>query len=269
MRDGLRYSLLLIAGLIAVLLIVSFTAWGLTTYGSIRHIVGDMAARPDKAAALQGQYGDMVAYFAAGDGSSFTYHFGSAPITVTMTQVTNLSEDQVIGLVLDGYASGLYDNDLPSGGIGAAGFFIGSGGNPVYALVTILLFAVFALALASAVLGFPESPRPFKLKSAGKAMAVAGTATFFVFAFLPGLIRSLYWGSIANDPSIKDLLVMIAPMIATSLLRNTLLLLVLAAALYAAGWWLHVKGEAEASWVGAAAPQKVRNGQQNKKRRSL
>jgi hypothetical protein len=55
MRDGLRYALLVVAGLLGVLLVVSLTAWGLTTYGSIRHVVGDIAALPDKAVALERQ----------------------------------------------------------------------------------------------------------------------------------------------------------------------------------------------------------------------
>jgi hypothetical protein len=64
MRDGFRYALLLAAGLVAVLFVIAFTAWGLTTYGSIRHVVGDLAAQPDKAAELRDQYQEMVTQFA-------------------------------------------------------------------------------------------------------------------------------------------------------------------------------------------------------------
>jgi|AGTN01.1.fsa_nt_gi hypothetical protein len=167
MRDGFRYSLLIVASIIAVLFVVVFTIWGLTTYGSVRHMVGGLAAQPDKAADLRDQYEEMTTRFASGDGS-FTYYFRSAPITVARADVAGMSESEVISAVLDSYASGLYDNTLKSGGLGAASAFVGSIGNLLYALASILFAVIFSMLVAGAVMGFPDSSRPFKLKSAGK-----------------------------------------------------------------------------------------------------
>ena len=239
MRDGLRYALLLIAGLVALLLIVSFTAWGLTTYGSIRHIIGDMAARPDRAADLQSQYDDMALYFNAGSGDTYTFHFRSAPIAVSQAQVSGLSEGDAIGVVLDSYTSGLYNNDLPSGGPGAAGVLFNGAGNQVYFALTIVFLIAFILLVAGTVL-LPERPRPANVMSAGKAIAGTGVVAFFVFALLPGLLKSIYWGSVAG---IRDILTAIEPEVTGSLLRNTVLLILLAAALYAAGFWMERQSE--------------------------
>src|SRR5512146_3251711 len=157
MRDGLRYALLLAAGLAAVLFIIAFTAWGLTTYGSVRHMVGDLAAQPDKAADLRDQYKEMATTFASGAGS-FTYYFLSAPITVAPAQVAGLGESEGISLVLDAYASGVDDNTLPSARLAAASMFVGSTSNLIYA-VTALVFAIaIILFVAGAVRGFPECP---------------------------------------------------------------------------------------------------------------
>lgn len=267
MRDGLRYLLLLLAGLMAVLFVISFTAWGLTTYGSIRHLVGDLAAQPDKAAGLQGQYEDMATYFAGGSGDTFTYHFMSAPVAINKTQAAGMGDSDVISLVLDIYVSGLYNNDLPSGSPGFAGTFIGPTGNLLYG-VTALIFAIaFILFTAGAVLWFPESPRPSHLKSAGKTLAVVSVIVFLVFTLLPGLLKSLVWGSLSNTSSARDLLSVLEPNIMAPLLWNTILVILVAAAIYGAGYWLETRGDAGAVFKESrpSAPQAP----ENRKRRSL
>jgi hypothetical protein len=277
MRDGFRYALLLAAGLVALLFIVAFTAWGLTTYGSIRHVVGDLAAQPESATDLESQYEDMLVGFASG-ANSFTYHFRSAPVTVTPAQVSGMDEDQAIGLVLDVYTSGLYDNTLQSGGLGAASFFIGSTGNIIYAVIALVFALLSALLVAGAVLGFDDSPRPLKLKSAGKTIAAFCAVLFFIFALLPGLLKSLFWGSVASSDAARELLSILEPGIVGTLLRNTLLVIIVAGVLYAAGYWTWTKGEVkEMLRSSRAAAQKAEHpvshehehAQENHKRRSL
>ena len=277
MRDGFRYALLLAACLTAVLFITAFTAWGLTTYGSVRHVVGDLSAQPDKAADLRSQYEDMVTVFAGG-ASSFTYYYGSAPITVAAAQVAGMGESQVISLVMDAYASGLYDNTLQSGGLGAASQFIGSGGNLIYAIIALVLALAFALFVAGAVLGFADRPRPYALMSAGKTIGAFSIALFFIFAMLPGFVKSLVWGSIAGNAAAREILTVVEPGLVGTLLRNTLLVILVAVALYGAGYWMEARGDvremfrtsrATARKAERPANHTQNSGSGNNKRRSL
>ena len=149
---------MLAAALLAVL-IVAFTAWGLTTYGSIEHVVGDLAAQPGNAADLQNQYQDMVTSF-AGSGDTFTFHFQSAPLNIGRTQVAGLGETGVISLVLDTYTSGLYDNNLAAGGLDIAGVFVGSTGNILYAITALVFLLAFILFTAGAIRDSPSIRTP-------------------------------------------------------------------------------------------------------------
>jgi hypothetical protein len=268
MRDGFRYALLLAAGLVAVLFIVAFTAWGLTTYGSVRHVVGDLAAQPDKAADLRDQFEEMATQFSGG-ASSFTYYFRSAPITVAPAQVTGMGESEVISLVLDIYTSGLYDNSLQSGGLGAASVFVGSTGNLLYAATALVFAIAFILFNAGAVRGFAELPLPFKLKSAGKIIAAFCAVVFFIFALLPGLLKSLFWGPVGNNSAIRDALNLLEPLVVGSLLRNTLLVILIAGVIYVAGIWLSTKGDVRAMFKTSRASAQKENVPENRKRRSL
>lgn len=270
MRDGYRYALLLAAGLVAVLFIIAFTAWGLTTYGSVRHVIGEFASQPDRAADLRDQYEEMLTRFANG-ASSFTYYFQSAPVTISSSQVAGMSESLVIDLVLDAYASGLYNNTLQTGGLGAASKFIGSTGNVLYAATAIIFALAFAVFVAGAVLGFEDCPRPFKLKSAGKTIAAFGVAVFFIFALLPGFLKSLIWGSVANTALIRDALSIIEPAVVGSLLRNTLLVIVIAGIIYVAGLWIETNGDIRTMFKSSSPSARKTRGpdNQSRKRRSL
>jgi hypothetical protein len=268
MRDGFRYALLLAAGLVAVLFVIAFTAWGITTYGSIRHVVGDLAAQPDKAADLRDQYEEMATQFSSG-ASSFTYYFRSAPITVAPAQVTGMGEGEVISLVLDNYTSGLYDNNLQSGGLGAANVFVGSTGNVLYAATALVFAIAFIIFTAGAVRGFKDLSLPLKLKSAGKTIAAFCAVVFFIFALLPGLLKSLFWGSVANSSSIRDGLNILEPVVVGSLLRNMLLVIVIAAIVYAAGYWMNTRGDVRDMFKNSRASAQKENVSENHKRRSL
>jgi hypothetical protein len=268
MRDGFRYALLVAAGLVAVLFVIAFTAWGLTTYGSVRHVVGDLAAQPDKAADLRDQYEEMATQFSGG-ASSFTYYYRSEPITVAPEQVTGMGESEVISLVLDVYTSGLYDNSLQSGGLGAANVFVGSTGNLLYALAALVFAIAFTLFTAGAVRGFAELPLTFRLKSAGKTIAAFCAAVFFIFALLPGLLKSLFWGSVANGSSIRDSLDILEPGIVGSLLRNMLLVILIAGAIYVAGFWLSNRDDIRDLFKASRVSAQKDNAPQNRKRRSL
>ncbi len=244
MRDGLRHALLVVAGLMGILLVISFTAWGLTTYGSVRHVVGDMAAQPDKAVSLQDQYDDMAIAFAGGS-DTYTFHFNSAPVDIGKSEAEGLGRDVVIGLVLDTYTSDLYNNRLAAGGPGFTGIFFNGTGNLIYLLVMLFIAAIFAAFVAGGILPFTDTPMPDRLKSAGKVIAVVCVLAFLFLAFMPGLIKSLAWGSIGNTGAARDILDILEPALVGSLLRNTLLMMIIGGILYGAGYYQEIQGDGQ------------------------
>lgn len=242
MRDGLRHALLVVAGLLGVLLVVSFTVWGLTTYGSIRHSVGDLASQPDKAVSLQNQFDDMTIAFAGGS-DTYTFHFSSAPVDVSKSQAEGLSRDAVISFVLDTYTSDLYNGRLTAGGPGFAGIFFNATGNLIYFLIMLIIMIIFIACVAGAILPFPEKPMPDRMKSAGKAIAIICLLAFLLFAFVPGLIKSLAWGSIGNADAARDILDILEPALVGSLLRNTLLMAIIGGILFGVGYYKEIQGD--------------------------
>jgi hypothetical protein len=271
MRDGIRYALLVVGGLLGVLLVVSFTAWGLTTYGSVRHIVGDMAAQPDKAVSLQDQYEDMAIAF-AGSSDSYTFHFNSAPVDVGRSQAEGLDRAAVIGMVLDAYTSDLYNGRLTNGGPGFAGIFFNATGNLIYFLTMLIIAVIFIAFVAGGILPFTDIPMPDRLKSAGKVIAVVCVLAFLLFAFIPGLIKSFAWGSIANADAARDILDILEPVLISSLLRNTLLMIIIGGILFGAGYYIEIQEGGQ----GRPQPARATNHQEihvpradNRKRRGL
>ncbi len=244
MRDGIRHAILVVAGLLGVLLVISFTAWGLTTYGSIRHIVGDMAAQPDKAVSLQNQYDDMTIAFASGN-DAYTFHFNSAPVDVGKSQAEGLDRDAVIRLVMDRYASDLYNGRLTAGGPGFAGIFFSATGNLIYFLLMLIIAIMFIAFVAGGIVPFTGTPMPDRLKSAGKVIAAVCTVAFLFFAFIPGLIKSIAWGNIANADAARDILDIIEPALVSSLLRNTLLMIIIGGILFGAGYYQQMQEGAQ------------------------
>lgn len=253
MRDGLRYALLLIAGFVAVLFIISFTAYSLTTYGSIRSIVGDIAAQPEQAASLHNQYSDMQNYFTQGKGDTFTYHFGSLPLSVDRSQVSGMSEKQTTDLVMDIYASNLYIVKYNTGIMGKVGSFIGSSGNGMYTIVTALLGIVLLVAGAAALLPRWTGPLPLKLRDAGKVLVIFCAVAFVIFMLAPSIAKSIVWDSIPNSDSGRDILHVVESKITASLLFNTLLMAILGIAMYAAGYFLDARSQTGAPMLKHAA----------------
>jgi hypothetical protein len=242
MRDGLRYALLLLAGFVAVLLVVSLSAYSLTTYGSIRAIVGDVAAQPGQAASLQSQYKDMQKYFSEGRGDTFTYHFGAMPISIGRDQVSGLDEGRTLEMIVDIYASSLYLVKYNTGLMGSVGSIIGSSGNGMYAAITVALALALAVAGAAAVLPQWQGAFPARLKDAGKVLIIFCAVAFVFFLLAPGIVKSVVWDSIPNTGSGRDIVRVIESRITSSLLLNTLLMMALGLVLYAAGYVLGLGG---------------------------
>ena len=118
-------------GIIAVCLVLSFGAYQLTTYGSVRGIVGEIALQPTQIVNLHTQYGEMTDQFDNTQANTYTYHWGSQTIDMSKTQVSGKSEQQAIGMVLDKYADNLYHGQV-TGDLATASSIAGAGANGLY-----------------------------------------------------------------------------------------------------------------------------------------
>ncbi len=240
MSGMLGRSLVLSAGLMLVLFIFSFTAWGFTTPAETRHFVGEVAAQPVQVAGLHDQYEAMTAYFSSGAGDTFTYFFRSSPVVIEKAQVAGLDEAGVIDLVLDTYADQFYDNRLASGGPGPAGFLITAPGRTIYGAVAVLT-AISFVVFAGTFLAIPDRPLGDRLKSAGKTLALACVLALVLFVLLPGIVRSFFWTEVVKGGA-ADVWNMVEPAAVGLLLRNTLIALALAVLVYVVGFLLARKG---------------------------
>lgn len=243
MADVLR-RILFFSGLLLILLLFSFTAYGFTTHGAIRSIVTDLAAQPEQAAGLQAQYQGMTQFFSSGAGDTYTYFFRSSPIVVTKTEVAGKSQDAVIGMILDKYANQFFNNNLTSGGPGEAGAIISATGNQIYGIVAMVTGLALGAILAWTFLGFRDVPVSYKLTTTGTALAAACVCAFIAFALVPVIIKTIAWSAIVESGA-DDVWNMVEPSAVGALLQNTFIAFVLAIALVVIGFLLARKGGTE------------------------
>ncbi len=243
MALGSRDILFFFMGIIAVCLIASFSAYELTTYDSVRGILGSIVAETSQGASLHSQYNDMVDQFANG-GDVFTYHTGGQSIAVAASQVAGKSESQVIDIVVDKYAANLYNGNV-NGNLVTVNKVAGAGANGLYFLATVLLFAGFlVIFVLSFIQQWYETTRDM-LKSSGKIVLVMGALAFVVFLFTPSVVKSVMWSSISSDLG-RDVMYVVEPRIMGTFLVNTLIVVLFGALLYGAGFLVHINtGEGE------------------------
>jgi 4-amino-4-deoxy-L-arabinose transferase-like glycosyltransferase len=244
MALGSRDILFFFMGIIAVCLVVSFSAYELTTYESVRGVLGNIVADTSQGGSLHSQYNDMVDQFSNSRGDVFTYHYGDQSIDVTASQARSKSESQVIGMVLDKYAVNFYNGNV-KGNLATASGVAGAEANGFYFLATVLLFAVFLIIfILSYIQKWYESTRDL-LKSAGKVLLAMGIVAFIVFLFMPSVVKSVMWASISSDLG-RDITYVVEPRITGTFLVNTLIVILLGALSYGAGFLIHINtGEGE------------------------
>ena len=107
------------------------------------------------------------------------------------------------------------------------------------------------------------------MKSAGKTIAAFCAVVFCFFAFLPGFLKSLLWGKVANNSGAREIIGIIEPLAVGSLLRNTLLIILIAGILYGVGYWLGTKSDVKAVFKASRVSAEKDNVSENHKRRSL
>ncbi len=237
-------------GIIAVGMVVFFSAYQLTTYESVRASLGSIALETSQAGGLQTQYSSMDEHFRSNQYSGiYTFHYGMQDIDITGSQVRDKTRDQVLSLVLDKYATNFYNGNVP-GSLSTVSGLVGAGANGFYFLMAVLMLAAFAIILAlSYIQQWYETPKDM-LKSAGKIILVMGVIAFIIFLFLPSVVKSVMWASISSDLG-RDVTYVVEPRITGTVLVNTLIIVLFGALLYGAGFLIHINtGEGEPDAMG-------------------
>jgi hypothetical protein len=249
MALGMRDILYFFMGLTAICLIVSFSAYQLTTYGSVRDALWGIAMQPSQVVGLHEQYDSMVEQFASGGGDTFTYRYGGQSIDVTAYQANGKSEGEVMGIVLDRYAENLYNGNV-QGSLSMVAGIAGVSANAFYFLVSVLLFAAFFVILALSYIQKWYETTMDMLKGAGKVILVMGILAFLAFLIMPAIVKSVMWASINTELG-REVAYVIEPRITGTLLINTIIVILFGALLYGAGFLIHINtGEGEPDAMG-------------------
>jgi hypothetical protein len=241
MKPGIRHGLLVLTGLAAVLLIIFFTAYGLSTYGSIRGIVGSIASETDQAASLHNQFVSMTTFFAENKGDMFTYRFGSLPVSIDKTEAAGLDETRVLNLMLDLYSSNIYHVKFSTGLMGKISSLFNAEANFTFGILTLIAFAAFIVLGIASLLPHWEGSFSKKLKEEGLAIIGFCAIAFFVFLIAPALIKSIIWGAIPSSDVARNIIRIIESRVVSSLLLDDILIGLLGALVFAIGFFIDRK----------------------------
>lgn len=224
-------------GLVAICLVISFSAYQLTTYDSIRSIIGETAVQPSGTASLHSQYNDLQDFLTGSTGDYFTYHFAGSYIKVARTQVQGKTEQQCNSLVLDSFTKSFYTG-TDTGDLKNAYTFVGSGANAIYAFLTFIFFIVLAgiLGLAFARHWFDDNVE--LLKSSGTILMAVCIVAFFVFLILPGILKSMMWSTLYRSMLYQEVLQVVEPRVSATFLVNTLIVTLVGAVFYGVGFFI-------------------------------
>ncbi len=250
MALGSRDILYFFMGIIAVGLVVFFSAYELTTYESVRDSLGSIAEQPSQVVDLHSQYNKMVDQFQNNDYNGvYTFHYGMQSIDITGSQARGKTEDQVMGLVFDKYATNFYNGNVP-GSLSTVSGIVGASANGFYFLMTVLMLAAFVIILALSYIQQWYETTKDMLKSAGKIILILGVIAFIVFLFLPSVVKSVMWPSISSDLG-RDVTYVVEPRVTGTILVNALIIVLFGALLYGAGFLIHINtGEGEPDAMG-------------------
>ncbi|MCD1296048.1 hypothetical protein CUJ83_13675 [Methanocella sp. CWC-04] len=237
-----RYILLFVMGLFAILLVLSFSTFQLTTYQSLRDISSNIAEIPSQKAYLDGQYKDMRTFFSENKGEFYTYYFESLPVSISKSQVTGLTEQETIDLVLDSFTAKLYH--VKYGGITAKiSEYAGSGSNGLYLVITIILFIAFVSSTIFTLHPGWKKNSTELLRSTGKTLAVMCLVSMIVFVLAPGIVKTMIWQYIPSTGNARDILEIVESRVTATLFFNNLIMVILGALIYASGAYLEKRKE--------------------------
>lgn len=237
MATELRQVAFFFMGLAAICLVMSFSAYQLTTYDSIRSIIGEIAVQPSGTSSLHSQYGDLQDFLTGGTGDSFTYRFAGSQIVVTREQVQGKSEQQCNTLVLDAFTKSFYTG-TDTGSLSFAYGFVGSGANALYAFLAFILFIVFIALLGAAFTRHWFETNVELLKNSGTIIVAICVVAFIVFLLLPGLIKSMMYNTIYSSTLAQEIVQVLEPRMSATFLVNTLIMALVGAVFYGVGFFI-------------------------------
>jgi hypothetical protein len=237
MATELRQIAFFLMGLAAICLVISFSAYQLTTYDSIRSIIGETAVQPSGMSSLHSQYGDLQNFLTGGTGDIFQYHFAGSYINVTRAQVQGKSEQQCNNLVLDSFTKSFYTG-TDTGDLSNAYGFVGSGANAIYALLAFVFFIVFVGLLVMAFIRQWFDNNVELLKSSGVMIVAVCIVAFFVFLILPGILKSMMWNILYRSTLYQEVLYVVEPRVTATFLVNTLIVTLVGAVFYGVGFFI-------------------------------
>ncbi|HEY3423093.1 MAG TPA: hypothetical protein VGK13_08010 [Methanocellaceae archaeon] len=237
MASEIRQIAFFFMGLVAICLVISFSAYQLTTYDSIRSIIGETAVQPSGMASLHSQYNDLQDFLTGSTGDVFTYHFAGSYIKVTRAQVQGKSEQQCNNLVLDSFTKSFYTG-TDTGDLSFAYGFVGSGANAIYALLAFVFFIVLACILGAAFIRHWFDDNVELLKSSGTIMVAVCIVAFFVFLILPGILKSMMWSTLYGNTLHQEVLHVVEPRVSATFLVNTLIVTLVGAVFYGVGFFI-------------------------------
>lgn len=224
-------------GLAAICLVISFSAYQLTTYDSIRSIIGETAVQPSGMASLHSQYSDLQDFLTGSTNNIFTYHFAGSYIKVSRAQVQGKSEQQCNSLVLDSFTKSFYTG-TDTGDLKSTYVFVGSGANAIYALLAFIFFIIFAGILVLAYTRHWFDNNVELLKSSGTMIVAVCVVAFFVFLILPGILKSMMWNILYRSTLYQEVLYVVEPRVSATFLVNTLIMTLLGAVSYGLGFFI-------------------------------
>lgn len=237
MATELRHIAFFFMGIAAICLVMSFSAFQLTTYDSIRSIIGEVATQPSAAVSLHTQFNDMQEQFASGSASSVTYRFAGSQIPVTRAQAQGKNEQQCLSMVLDAFTKSFYTG-TDTGSLSFAYGFVGSGANAIYALFSLIFFVIFVAILGSAFMRQWFGTNVELLKSAGLVIVAICIVAFIAFLLLPGLVKSMMWNALYSSTLGQEILHVVEPRVSGTFLVNTLIVMLIGAVLYGVGFFI-------------------------------
>ncbi len=237
MATELRQIAFFLMGLAAICLVISFSAYQLTTYDSIRSIIGETAVQPSGMSSLHSQYNDLQNFLTGSTGDIFKYHFAGSYINVTRAQVQGKSEQQCNSLVLDSFTKSFYTG-TDTGDLSFAYGFVGSGANAIYALLAFIFFIVFAGLLGAAFTRQWFDNNVELLKSSGVMIVAVCIVAFFVFLILPGILKSMMWSTLYGNTLHQEVLHVVEPRVTATFLVNTLIVTLVGAVFYGVGFFI-------------------------------
>jgi hypothetical protein len=240
-RDDIRSNerdmlvVLVLLGICLVFVLFVFGAWYMSTYGSVRGMVGGIASQGTMSTSLTNQYNEMNTAFQSGQ-TSYTYHWGGLAIAIDSSNPYWTSKDTCKNYVLDVYASILY-NVYAGGDMGRLYSVAGSGEHGTYQLLLIVLLVVvvgLSWVLWDGLLEY--------LRKIGLTLIACGVISFLLLMFVSNIAVGSWLSSASSSQMYNESLPIVVSVIEGNFQSFCFLYLILGVILFAASYFMSNTG---------------------------